>query len=123
MKSLQEYDLVSEDTFEQYLSQADNTFIDNVRNYKDKNCYLAKNRKSGFCINNSKVIAHIFSLKVGEGSKAVRKAIQYGGDRLKFFDKSGLKDYYKSFGFKVLLNKNNITYMGLKHKPKMAYSI
>lgn len=123
MKDLKEYDVVSAETFEQYLSKANLNYINDRRSYDNKTCYLSKDRKSGFALSYGGIINHVFSVKKGEGKKAIKKAIEYGGDRLNLFTESNLENYYKKFGFKVFYKDNQKTFMGLQQKAKMAYSI
>ena len=123
MKNLKEYDVVSPETFEQYLSKVSMDYITTRRSYENKTCYLAKNKQSGFALSYGGIINHVFSTKKGEGKKAITKAVEYGGDRLNLFTKSNLETYYKQLGFKVFYKDKEKTFMGLPQKPKCAYMI
>lgn len=71
--------------------------------------YLAENKLSGFALNGDELI-NVFSLKKGEGTKAVVNAIKLGGKRLDCLGASSVSDlpkFYSKFGFKEVKREKN----------------
>lgn len=94
--------------FKIFLSQYSNR---EFKKYKDK-LYLATNKQSGFALRNKDEIINLFSLKKGEGQKALTIAIELGGRRLDCLDKKGssnLPKYYNRAGFKEIKREKNWT--------------
>lgn len=96
---LVEYREVSPHEFESAISKHPNqASLDSPRHYTNKRTFLSSTDTSGYALKPDGELNHVFSLTPGEGSHAVKHAINNGAKHLSAFD-GKLPIYYSKFGF------------------------
>lgn len=107
------YEIVKPEIFEQYLCMVNQNKIAKKRSYDNKVCILAKNRHGGFALTKDGQLCHVFSLKPGQGTLAVKTALLLGANRLSCYG-DDLPKFYEKFGFKVSVKQGDKNYMNIK---------
>jgi hypothetical protein len=103
-----QYAPATPEQFEQSIAKADQSQLENPRDYSNKKLWLAHDGNSGYGISHDGELVNVFSLVRGHGHHAVNHAISQGATHLSAFD-GHLPKFYGKFGFKEHAREKNWT--------------
>jgi len=103
-----QYAPASPENFESAISGADQSQLENPRDYSNKRLWLAHDGNSGYGITHDGELVNVFALIRGHGSHAVKHAITQGATHLSAFD-GHLPGFYSRFGFQEAAREPNWT--------------
>lgn len=93
-----QYAPATPEAFESAISRADQSQLENPREYSNKKLWLAHDGNSGYGLTHDGELVNVFSLVRGHGKAAVQHAVSQGAKHLTAFD-GHLPKFYSQFGF------------------------